>query len=640
MRTTATLTTLLALVACNPEQTPDVEPEAPFGRVAGFVTDIDGNGLASVEVDVQDMVVLTDDNGRFTVDGVLPESDLVVEFTREGYAKSYATASVLSWETASANATLLEVDGYDTFDAALGGTVQVERVSVDFAPGAVIDADGNSYSGIVTAAVTHVDPYTQELEGAPGDLQALMFDVSGTSKDAMTAAQLISYGMVDVTLTGEDGEELNVDEDAPAEVEMPITNPDALGDWTQLASGDAMDTWSFDKTRGRWVEEGEGETFQDEDGNLMFRFEASHFSWWNCDQGNPPSCATGRVIDFLGFPVRSAEVTCGGNMSTSVTTTDEDGYYVCNILVGDTVDFRGRTHVSQRNWSKTVPNVFLYGYGSSAADCQPIEDIEIDVCRVTGALNVENVESVTDDGVLTDADHVSANFWEPKGDIEYCTNPWDALGNNECAVIDPTNAASFFPSSAVPGFASDSRSVGSYLKVMNGRGRAHKMERSSDNGSDFYNIDILDEGNGRLQSDRPDFQGGDALDVYAPGDAGDYMGAWDESRIGFVPRQLTWQTAETLRHNGGNVALKYTGANNAENGALVLGTNTQGDEALMCRFDDDGRINLPDSAVSQLTRGWAGLGVYHLEDSYTLGPDGMPIQLQLFSGATTSIELN
>lgn len=327
-------------------------------------------------------------------------------------------------------------------------------------------------------------------------------------------------------------------------------------------------------------------------------------------------------------------------MSTSVTTTDEDGYYVCNILVGDTVDFRGRTHVSQRNWSKTVPNVFLYGYGSSAADCQPIEDIEIDVCRVTGALNVENVQSVTDDGVLTDADHLSANFWEPKGDIEHCTNPWDALGNNECAVIDPSDAASFFPSSAVPGFASDSRSVGSYLKVMNGRGGVHKMDRSTDNGSDFYNIDILTEGNGSLESDRPDFQSGDALDVYAPGDAGDYMGAWDESRVGFVPRQLTWQTAETLRHNGGNVDLKYTGANNAKNGALVLGTNTQGDEALMCRFDDDGRINLPNSAVSQLTRGWAGLGVYHLEDSYTIGPDGMPIQLQLFSGATTSIKLN
>ena len=62
MRTTATLTTLLALAACNPQPDAPVEPEAPFGRVAGFVTDIDGkevlfidasSGLALKRVGVQ-----------------------------------------------------------------------------------------------------------------------------------------------------------------------------------------------------------------------------------------------------------------------------------------------------------------------------------------------------------------------------------------------------------------------------------------------------------------------------------------------------------------------------------------------------------------------------------------------------------
>jgi len=642
MKRTLSIPLIVVLAACQPEQQVDeTYTGETFGRIAGFVTDIDGNGLDGVQVETQDMVVVTDADGRFALDGILPAEDIVLEYSLDGYAKSYSTTTVMSWETANTNAKLMQVDGYATFDGALGGTIAVEDVSVTFQANGVVDADGNPYTGTVTAAITHVDPYTTELAGAPGDLQALAFDPSGTSKDAVRASQLISYGMVDVTLKGADGEELNVEESSPAAVRMPITNPEGFGEQVRLDAGDRMNTWSFDRERGRWVEEGMGEV-SEEDGKLVFDFEATHFSWWNCDQGNPPSCATGRVVDYLGFPVRGAEITCAGRLSTSRTTTDEEGYYVCNVLVGDTVTFSGLTHVAQRNWAKSIPNVFLYGYGSSAADCQPIPTIDIPVCRVTGAVTVENLDSVVDDQRKSNSgDHVSAAFFAPKGDIEYCDNPWDAVPEGQCAVFDTTNASDFFPSSAQTGLFSDSRSVGSYMEVATSR-QSYILNQQVLESNKFYEVTVHDTDNsGKLTTDRPDFQGGDALSVSAPGAATDYLGPWSESRLGFVPGDLTWTNPETLTQSrSSSMSLNYSGATNDPRGVLVLGTQASGSEAMMCRFADNGSANVPSSALSQLDSGYGGIGIYHVDDSYAVGPDGMPIRLQMFSGVTTSIDLN
>ena len=121
----------------------------------------------------------------------------------------------------------------------------------------------------------------------------------------------------------------------------------------------------------------------------------------------------------------------------------------------------------------------------------------------------------------------------------------------------------------------------------------------------------------------------------------DYLGPWSESRLGFVPGDLTWNNPETLTHNRNNsLSLSYSGATNDSRGVLVLGTQTSGTDSMMCRFSDNGNANVPSSALSQLDSGTGGIGIFHVDDSYAVGPDGMPIRLQLFSGVTTSIELN
>ena len=106
-------------------------------------------------------------------------------------------------------------------------------------------------------------------------------------------------------------------------------------------------------------------TVVEEDGVISFQFEASHFSWWNCDQGFVPFRV--HILDITGFPVRGAEAICDGAQSFSTATTDDDGYFVCSVLVGDEVTFTATTVVDNRLWSQeTVQS--MDGEGSSVVE--------------------------------------------------------------------------------------------------------------------------------------------------------------------------------------------------------------------------------------------------------------------------------
>jgi hypothetical protein len=631
--------TIALLAACD---TQPVQEDAEIGRIGGYVTDLDGNPIEGVSVEAQGLSAESGDDGLYYIDGVSPGENILVTFKKRGFAKGYNNTSIISWETVGVDGTLLEIDGTGTLMASAGGMIEVEGVTVDFDANAVIQADGSPYSGEVTVEVTHLDPHT-EMDAAPGDLTALSFSLAAASdgKDALTDAQLVSYGMLDVTLFSEDGEELNIDEDSPVAISMPISNGD-LPSVYQMADGDQQNTWSFLPEQGRWVEEGMGTVVADEEGNLSFDFEASHFSWWNCDQGMVPTCASGRVVDMLGFPVRGAAVTCQGGSSTSTSTTDENGYYVCSVLTGDTVSFIGETFVANSwAWDKNVPVKYMDGEGSSAATCEPIETIQIEVCRETGVVSVQNVEAVTEvtgSGSI-DSDTVAAFFWEAPGFPQFCDNPWKSMALDSCVTFDTNSAGTHFPNVSNSGLPSNGRSVGTYLEVSTAR-KDYRMMRDQLGTTPVYVWDNESVSGGNLTDNGPDIRSNDDLHIYAPGDASDYAGVWDEAYFAQVPNQAVMDDHSFQDNSGASMSMSYSGTDSDD--LLVMGVSmADGDsESMICRMANDGSITLPGNAMNGMDRGFAGLGIYNADTGWAMGPDGLPVRLQIFSGSTTMVTLD
>ena len=647
MKRIVCLTSIALLAACD---TTTVQEDAEVGRIGGYVTDLDGTPVEGVNVEAQGLTALSGPDGLYYIEGVAPSESILVTFKKRGFAKGYQTTSIISWETVGVDGTMMEIDGTGTIAGTLGGRVEVAGVKVDFDADSVVMADGSSYDGNVTVEITHLDPHT-EMSGAPGDLSALSFSRAGaeTAKNAFAEAQLVSYGMLDVTLFSEEGEELNIDESSPVDISMPISN----GNWGDdnfpeyvMGDGDVQQTWSFSPTEHRWVEEGEGIVLADEEtGELSFNFEATHFSWWNCDQGMVPTCASGRVIDMLGFPVRGAKVSCVGGASSSVVTTDEDGYYVCSVLAGDTVQFVGETFVANSwSWDKNIPSKFIDGEGSSSATCEPIETIQIEVCRETGVVSVQNVEAVTETDSVgataqLDADGVAGFFWEPPGFPEYCGNPWKEMALDTCVNFDTTDAASHFPNISNHGMPTDGRSVGSYLEISTPR-KDYRLMRDQMGNTPYYAWDNEEVGSTGVTDNGPDIESNDVLHVYAPGDASDYAGVWDEPYFASVPSQTLMEGQAFMENSGQTIDMSYSGA---DGGDLLVMAASMGDgsaESMICRMSDDGNIRLPGNVMDQMDRGYAGLGIYNAETGWAMGPDGLPVRLQIFSGSSTVVDMN
>ena len=95
------------LVACpGTEPQSDIYEGPSFGRIAGVVTDTDGQALADVTVEAQEIVGLTDAEGHYVLDGLNPAESILVEFDKSDYARSYRVTTIQSWEQAHVDAVL------------------------------------------------------------------------------------------------------------------------------------------------------------------------------------------------------------------------------------------------------------------------------------------------------------------------------------------------------------------------------------------------------------------------------------------------------------------------------------------------------------------------------------------------------
>ena len=103
----------------------DVYTGPVHGKISGVVTTTDGIPLQGVSVSAQDVSSTTSADGTYVLEDVDPNDNIVVTFTKQGYAKNYTTTYLQSWETVSSNVSLLEADGFEVVDASVSSNINI-----------------------------------------------------------------------------------------------------------------------------------------------------------------------------------------------------------------------------------------------------------------------------------------------------------------------------------------------------------------------------------------------------------------------------------------------------------------------------------------------------------------------------------
>jgi hypothetical protein len=239
--------------------------------VRGIVIDENNLPVQGATVSSGANTTTTDRYGVFKFTNInLSKANGTVKVVKAGYFNSFKTFVTTAGRIHNVRIQLIPKTNTGTFDAATGGTITLTSGGkLVMPPGAVTDAGGTAYTGMVNVAMTWINPTAPNLpEIVPGDLRGIT--TGGEERGLET------YGMLGVELTTMGGQPLKVAAGKKAELTFPI--PAALGG----AAPATIDLWHFDETKARWIQEGTATK-----NGSSYVAQVSHFSFWNCDAPFP-----------------------------------------------------------------------------------------------------------------------------------------------------------------------------------------------------------------------------------------------------------------------------------------------------------------------------------------------------------------
>lgn len=365
--------------------------------LTGVVRDAMGQPLADVTVEVDGLTAQSDANGKFWIDGVDVQDRVSVNAWKQGFARNSTPIGIIEDVENMVLITLAELDYEASFNAADGHAFEIEigGPTVDLPAGGFVDADGNAYTGNVNVEATFYDLESDfedgnELNATPGDFTAI--DANGEYQ------RLESYGMFQLNLTDDAGNEINVGTDAATVVPLQGAG---------YTLGEIIPMWHYDEVEGRWIEETEAEVIELDDGTLAASFGAPHFSTWNVDKPLPThGCVTGVVQNAAGTPRQGATVRAIGisYISTTTARTNQNGEFCLEVKNGETVWMEisysvGGQVATQRTDAVTIPSgqgtcsgLQFTGNGTNGAgsNCVDIGVVEMEVMSCISGLVVTN----------------------------------------------------------------------------------------------------------------------------------------------------------------------------------------------------------------------------------------------------------
>jgi uncharacterized protein (TIGR02145 family) len=309
---------LVAFNSCNKDE--ETDPTSTntssnlFGStisvtVKGRVLDANGNAITGAVVKAGSATTNTDAMGVFILNNISANQKLgCVIVEKAGYFKC-VRSFVPKTGGNELQIRLLTKSTDGTINSSTGGTVTISNASVTL-PANGVTLNNAAYTGTINVAIKHFDPSSANFnEEMPGSLV-------GVSSN--TVSSLISYGMIGVELTDNNGQLLQIASGQTATLKFTIPA-------TMLASApSSIDLWSLDETNGYWKKEGVANKV-----NNQFVGQVSHFSFWNCDVPSNFVYINGQVINSqTQQPLSGAIVTVSStNYGSASDYTNNQGQY-------------------------------------------------------------------------------------------------------------------------------------------------------------------------------------------------------------------------------------------------------------------------------------------------------------------------
>jgi hypothetical protein len=238
------------------------------GSVSGIVTDENDAPIANAAVTVAGTTYFTNSRGFFNSPTVtLDKYFSSVQVSKPGYFKAIRSFC--------ANATrnyvaikLIPKTLAGNFAGGTGGKITLGNgTELNFTASSIADkSSGAAFTGNVRVYSSYIDPTSGDISArVPG---------SFVGQDGSKMYALSSAGMLAVELESDAGVLLQLATGKTAAVKLLI--PASL----QGSAPATIDTWSLDD-RGIWIKEATAAK-----NGSFYEFQASHFSYWNCDIPN------------------------------------------------------------------------------------------------------------------------------------------------------------------------------------------------------------------------------------------------------------------------------------------------------------------------------------------------------------------
>ncbi len=193
----------------------------------------------------------------------------------EGFRKMNVTPNSYNYTKIK----LLDKTIIGTVSSTTGGTLShSSNATIQLSPNSVRYENGGEYTGNVNVAMAWIDPTASDLpERMVGDLSGV--DIEGEE------VYLGTYGMLNVELLADNGEELQLKSGNPATLSFPV--PDKI----RSQAPSTIPLWAYNEDLGTWLEEGSA-TLQ----GGFYVGDVTHFSSWNCDYKGERITVIGKVI--------------------------------------------------------------------------------------------------------------------------------------------------------------------------------------------------------------------------------------------------------------------------------------------------------------------------------------------------------